>query len=111
MIISVTIDVQMVQATVRNSVIELVCEFIYGSDALGCMIVLVSNCSKVSDEHINLTRNSTSAKVTRQLHFPLNISCFHRVFAYDIDLNGTVSNFSIEGRVQSTVDDTHAGKM
>ena len=92
--------------------IELVCEFIYGSDALGCMIVLNSNCNTLSDKYATLSRNGTSPKTITQLHIPRNVSCFHRVFAHDINLNSTVSNLSIEGRVycQSPIDNTHTGK-
>ena len=42
----VTSDVQAVNATVvGESTIDIQCWFIHGSDALGCKVVLVSDCS------------------------------------------------------------------
>ena len=35
-----------------------------------------------------------------QLTITHNISCYHRVFAFDIDINNTVSNLTIEGTIR-----------
>ena len=99
-----TTDVQAVQATVRGSIIEIECRFIIGSDALGCNVVLVSNCSNVSDKDVNFKRNQSTA--TGQIFISNNTSCYHRVFAHTIDINYTVSNLSIHGRVHVAVDNT-----
>ena len=102
--VSVTSDVQSVQATMRGFIIELECRFILGSDVLGCKIALISNCFNVSDKDANLTRNQSTA--TGQIFVPHNTSCYHRVVAHTIDINYTVSNLSIQGRVQLAVDST-----
>ena len=97
---SVTSDVQAINATaVGESTIDIQCWFIHGSDALGCKIVLVSDCPNVDDEHTILLRSDTSA--SGQLTPTHNISCYHRVYAYDIDVNNTLSNLTIEGNIKT----------
>ena len=96
----VTSDVQAISATaVGESAIDIQCWFIHGSDALGCKIVLISDCPSVDDEHTNISRSDMSA--SGQLNLTHNISCYHRVYAYDIDVNNTLSNLTIEGNVKT----------
>ena len=95
----VTSDVQAVNATaVGESTIDIQCWFIHGSDALGCKVVLVSDCPNISDVHANLSRSNMSA--SGQLN---NIACYQRVFAFYIDVNNTISNLTIEGNITAKV--------
>ena len=104
----VTSDVQAVNATVVDeSTIDIQCWFIHGSDALGCKVVLVSVCPNISDIHANLSRSDMSA--SGQLSLIHNISCYHRVFAFGIDVNNTVSNLTIEGIIKPTKGVVHTG--
>ena len=97
---SVTSDVQAISATaVGESTIDIQCWFIHGSDALGCKIVLVSDCPSVDDEYTILSRSDMSA--SGQLTLTHNISCYHRVYAYGIDVNNTLSNLTIEGNIKT----------
>ena len=90
----VTSDVQAVNVTVVDeSTIDIQCWFIHGSDALGCKVVLVSDYSNINNVQVHLSRNDTSASV--QLSPTHNISCYQRVFAFDIDVNNTISNLAI----------------
>ena len=87
----VTSDVHYVNASVMGeSTIDIQCLFIHGSDALGCKVVLVSDCPNISNVHANLSRSNMSA--TGQLTLTHNISCYHRVYAFDIDVNNSISN-------------------
>ena len=73
----VTSDVQAVSATVvGESTIDIQCWFIHGSDALGCKVVLVSDCPNVSDVHANLSRSDMSAS-GQLTTFPAIIECLH----------------------------------
>ena len=100
---SVTSDVQAISATaVGKSTIDIQCWFIYGSDALGCKIVLISDYPSVDNEHAILLRSNTSA--SGQLSLTHNVSCYHQVFAYDVDVNNTLSNLTIEGNIKTMVD-------
>ena len=105
----VTSDVQAVNATVLNeSTIDIQCWFIHGSDALGCKVVLVSDCPNISDVHANLSRSDMSAigQLTSTYIF-----CYHRVFAFDIDVNNTISNLTVEGVIQPMAGGVYAGNI
>ena len=107
---SVTSDVQAISATaVGESTIDIQYWFIYGTDAIseinnmmGCKIVLVSDCPYVDDEHAILLRSDMS--VSEKLSLIHNVSCYHRVFAYDVDVNNTLSNLIIEGNIKKIAD-------
>ena len=108
--IIVTSDVQAVNATVvGKSTIDIQCWFIHGSDALGCNVVLVSDCPNISDVHANLSRSDMSA--SGQLSLAHNIFCYHRVIAFDIDINNTLSNLTIEGMIRPMAVGAYAGNI
>ena len=44
-----------------------------------------------------------------QLTITHNIYCYHRVFAFDIDVNNTVSNLTIEGMIKPMEGGVHIG--
>ena len=93
---------QAVTATVvRESTLNIQCNFILGSDAVGCKVVLASKCPTVQDEHLNLLRNAGSNLANHSLKLTSNISCFYRVFANDIDVNETIGNLTIEGEIRT----------
>ena len=103
-----TSDIQFVSAKiVDESTIDIQCLFIHGSDALGCKVVLVSDCPNISDVHANLSRSAMLA--IGQLTITHNISRYHRVFAFDIDVNNTVSNLTIEGMIKPMAGGVHIG--
>ena len=56
--------------------------------------------ANISDVHANLSRSAISA--SGQLSLTHNISCYHRVFAFDIDVNNTISTLTIEGIIKPT---------
>ena len=92
-----------VQATVIDkSTIEVQCRFILGSDALGCRAVLKRECPSVADLHLNISR-SVDMTVSKMLVILHNAPCFNRVFAYDIDVNHTISTLSINGEVNQSL--------
>ena len=46
-----------------------------------------------------------------KLYLTYNISCYHRVFAFGIDINNTISNLTIERMINTLMaGDTLAGK-
>ena len=103
-----TSDIQFVSAKiVGESTIDIQCLFIHGSDALGCKVVLISDCPNISDVDANLSRSAML--VIGQLTITHNISCYHRVFAFDIDVNNTVSNLTIEGMIKPMAGGVHIG--
>ena len=106
---SVTSDVQAISATaVGESTIDIQCWFIHGSDALGCKIVLVSDYPSVNSEQAIFLRSNTSA--SGRLNLTHKVSCYHQVFAFDIEVNNTLSNLSIERNFKMTPDTVCSGK-
>ena len=102
----VTSDVQRVSATITGeSTIRIQCLFLIRSDAIGCKVVLVSNCSNDSDMYTNITKT----KAFKQLTLPRNVSCYHKVIAYDIEVNNTISDLGIEGSIEHFTRDADSG--
>ena len=89
---------QRVVATLSNgtNASTLQCEFITGSDATGCMVVLTSeNSQKVQ---YNLTRNSTISEVLSvTLEHPP--SCYTGVEGFDIESDGSVGTLPVPGQL------------
>ena len=65
------------------------CVFITGSNAQGCMVVLVGELENIT---ANLEQNGS--KVLNVSH-PL--SCYHEIFAFDIESDGSVGTLAVPG--------------
>jgi hypothetical protein len=97
-----TTDVQFVTATlmegVNASIIQ--CEFVAGSTASGCMVVLTG----VVTYNINLTRdinkNLAISFVTLE-HLP---SCYTGVEAFDIESDGSVGTLPVPGQLRGRLE-------
>jgi hypothetical protein len=89
-----TTDVQKVSAVALDDqhtfIIE--CEFIPGSDAQGCLVVLVGESDNIT---VNLTRSSKV--VTVEVANPP--SSYFKVLAFDIERDGSVATLSIPGDI------------
>lgn len=98
---SVTTDVQLVVAKTTNKYMYMIkCLFINGSDARGCMVVLVSNDSGIGNVSHSFIKNSTSAQLTQgQLILSQPVSCYHQIFGFDIEVDNTTSDVAIEGNL------------
>ena len=92
---------QSVSATVVDeSTIDIQCHFIHGSDALGCKVILVSDYQGIKDETImNVSRNNNIVSIQRRVNLTQLSSCYSKVTAFDIEVNGTISNLAIEGNI------------
>ena len=92
-----TTDIQVVTATlmegVNASIIQ--CEFVAGSTASGCMVVLTG----FRKYKISLTRNinTNSATTTVTLEHPP--SCYTGVEAFDIESDGSVGSLVVPGQL------------
>ena len=75
------------------------CDFIEGSDAQGCMIVLQGTYNNVT---VNITRErgiSKSANATVNVTEPT--SCYQEVYAFDIECNGGIGTLAIPGQIST----------
>ena len=93
-----TSDVKMVQVTEldnHDATIRVKCDFITGSDAKGCMVLLYSQFGNFS---MNLTKyvNEIAEAVVKVTH-PL--SCYTEVFGFDIECDGSVGILAIPGNI------------
>ena len=79
----------------------LQCNFINGSDAQGCMVVVVGQFGNVTR---NLTRDSTN--VTGIINITHPLSCFSKVFGFDIELDGSVGTLAVPGILLMSVSTT-----
>ena len=73
------------------------CDFVVSSDATGCMIVLVG---EVSNTTVTLTKNAQSTQsVTLRHTLPLPLSCYYKVFAFDLEGDGLMGTLPVPGMI------------
>lgn len=83
--------------TVNTSVTVVQCHFITGSNALGCMVVLVSESTSI---FFILERNNPCKVEALNTTDPM--SSFYAVYAYDIESDGTSGTLPIPGQLIRT---------
>ena len=91
-----TTDVQTITAVVAEDYdstlkITILCDFITGSNAQGCMVVLVGD---LIHSTMNLTRNSTWTMETLT-----KCANLHDVFGFDIESDGSIGILPVPGVV------------
>ena len=67
-----------------------------GSNALGCMVVLVSVYHNAT---VKLTRQNSSNNVEKSVIVTYPPSCYTKVFGYDIENNGDIGNLAVPGEL------------
>ena len=91
----------MVGAVVLSDVtFQVQCDFIPGSDAQGCMIVLVGDYNNVS---AILLMNLTNSEI---INVTTSVSCYKRVIAFDIEHNGQIGTLAVPGKLSGNVNTT-----
>ena len=91
----------MVGAVVLNDVtFRVQCDFIPGSDAQGCMIVLVGEYNNVS---VTLFMNQTYSEI---INITNSVSCYKRVVAFDVEHNGQIGTLAVPGKLSGNVNIT-----
>ena len=99
-----TTDVQSVRvvATGIDTQVQVECDFIPGSDADGCVVVLVSS-GEVDNTTLNITRQSNSSNIAEtgfELLSPLY--CYSEAYALDIEADGSTGTLPIHGVLDHT---------
>ena len=96
-----TTDLQTVKVTQMNdgtSSLLVVCRFMIGSSARGCVVVLKS--TTVKNVTRTIKRQNMSAPVAQEIvetDHPL--SCFEEVLAYDLECSGLVGTLPVPGEL------------
>ena len=97
---SVTSDVLSITTEREENILFIKCYFISGSDALGCKVVIVNYNPYVKNVTGFLMRKGSDQFAEGQFILNhSNESCFHQVFAFDIETDNTISDLAIEGFV------------
>ena len=95
---AITVDEESVSARIR-------CDFITGSNAQGCLVVVVVGDGKGSQTlTFNLTRQRNTSTAFKEIRSLVNGSnCYNvvMIFAYDIEEDGSVGNLAVPGRLQN----------
>ena len=78
------------------------CVFIEGSDAQGCMIVLMGTYDNTTAIISRRYQGSGSANATVNVAEP--VSCYHEVYAFDIEHDGGVGTLAVPGRLSPVRD-------
>ena len=91
-----TSDVQAVEAIALKDYdsVSIQCDFITGSNAQGCMVVLVGESDNST---VNITRGDSKecAVVKLDLIYPLH--SYHKVIGFDIEADGSVGTLAVPG--------------
>ena len=99
-----TTDVQAVTATLNEgpgvNVSAIQCEFLTGSNAIGCMVVITGFVAY----HINLTRNPSTKLTTSTVTLEHPPSCYTRVEAFDIESDGSVGSLAVPGQLRGRLE-------
>jgi hypothetical protein len=92
-----TTDVQIVNVTLIEgaNASTIQCEFITGSNAAGCMVVLTG----FVPYHVNLIRNPSTNLTTSTVTLEHTPSCYTGVEAFDIESDGSVGSLAVPGQL------------
>ena len=85
-------DVRVVALKDNTQTILVTCDFIRGSDAQGCMVILVGELDNIT---VNLTRENLHTTGTINLTHLL--SCYYEIIGFDIESNGSVGTLAVPG--------------
>ena len=84
---------------------DIMCQFINGSDALGCKVVFVSDSPDVENVTTILIRNLRSEHCAQgRLNLSHPVYCYHQMFSFDIDPNNSTGDLAIEGDFATLTD-------
>ena len=70
------------------------CDFITGSDALGCVVILVG---EVTNTTVILNREDTAGVGMANIELPLPLGCYRDVIAFDIEVDGSNGTLPLPG--------------
>ena len=94
--ITATTDVQSVTISRdQGDIYSIQCSYVTGSDAIGCVYILVSNKTNVNNFTGTLER-------TRMLVEISNIGCYLEVLAYDLERDNTTGTLPIRENINSS---------
>ena len=76
-----------------------------GSDAQGCMVLLLSTYNNVTANITRSHHSSKSANATVDVEVPT--SCYNEVYAFDIEYDGGIGTLAIPGHLINTMGESN----
>ncbi len=99
-----TTDVQRAVVTLKEFKSNVTCHFFTGSDALGCMVILIGQFSNHTMKLMKRSADSNITEHTEELKLEANsLSCYNRIVAFDIESDGSVGTLPVPGHLMSAV--------
>ena len=94
--LSDTTDVQSVEVAEMALVgsVRIQCSFMVGSKATGCIVLLIG---EVGNTTKTLSREDNAQVVVVIYKLPYTLSCYHKVFALDMESDGSISSLIYPG--------------
>jgi hypothetical protein len=97
-----TTDVQRAVVTLKEFEINVTCHFFTGSDALGCMVILIGQFSNHTMKLMKRSADNNITEHTEELKLEANsLSCYDRIVAFDIESDGSVGTLPVPGHLMS----------
>ena len=81
-------------ANADTSTVMIQCEFITGSDARGCLVVLMGGLFNTT---VMLTKEESDRETVIIYMLPLPLTCYHDVFALDIESDESIGTLPVPG--------------
>ena len=106
---TVTTDVQMVKVTLMegSQYASIQCQFIMGSKATGCVVVLTSEQER---EDYRVIRNTTTNLATLRVNLRQVVSSYLEVEAFDIEFDDSIGSLAVPGVLNFHVQPEVTGK-
>ena len=85
---------------VESANFNVQCHFIPGSDAQGCMVLLIGQF----DNHtMTLIRRRADMLHSEQLELKYRtLSCYHSVVVYDVESDGSIGTLAVPGHLETS---------
>lgn len=83
----------------EKGTLNIECHFISGTNAEGCMVVLVSNFIEVNNISKTFYRRNSELISSGKLNLNESNFCYHQVFGYDVESNGSISDLALPGNL------------
>ena len=78
--------------------VRLEVEFLPGSTATGCLVVLVLR-ELLGNTTLKVIREGDSTKFTTRVELPKPLFCYHQVYAFGVEADGSVAPLPVPGEI------------
>lgn len=95
-----TSDLKKISVVAReNLTLTVECQFINGTDALGCVVVLFDSEMKLQNISSTFFRKDSELALQGQLDVSEDVFCYDRVIGFDLESDNTTNNLALPGNL------------